>query len=54
MTGDVAALRPIDFDGGGWSAQELCILAALIERQAWRFSYGRKASEGRLGELMLF
>ena len=54
MTGDVAALRPIDVDGCGWSPQELCILAALIERQAWRFSYGRKASEGRLGELVLF
>jgi type I restriction enzyme M protein len=50
VTGDVAALTPRQAQ---WSVAELCVLAALIEIQSWRFSYGRKASERRLGVLSL-
>lgn len=50
VTGDVAALTPLSSD---WTLSELCVLAALIEIQSWRFSYGRKASERRLGVLSL-
>lgn len=50
VTGDVAALTPKD---AGWTVPELCVLAALIEVQSWRFSYGRKASERRLLALKL-
>lgn len=50
VTGDVAALAPRHPD---WSVPELCVLAALIEAQSWRFSYGRKASERRLLALNL-
>lgn len=50
VTGDVAALTP---RVKTWSTAELCVLGALIESQAWRFSYGRKASEPRLAALFL-
>jgi hypothetical protein len=50
VTGDVAALTPRTPD---WTVPELCVLAALIEVQVWRFSYGRKASEKRLLALRL-
>lgn len=36
-----------------WTTVELTCLAALIERQCWRFGYGRKASDGRLAALRL-
>ena len=36
-----------------WDTAELTVLAALIERQVWRFGYGRKASDGRLADLRL-
>lgn len=49
LTTDVACLQA----KAAFSNQELLALAALIERQCWRFGYGRKASEGRLAELRL-
>jgi len=48
-TGDVACLVA----KGTWTTRDLCVLAALVERNAWRFSYGRKAGERRLAELEL-
>lgn len=36
-----------------WSQNDLILLAAMIERQCWRFGYGRKASVDRLSELKL-
>lgn len=36
-----------------WDIAELTVLAALIERQVWRFGYGRKASDERLSDLRL-
>lgn len=49
LTTDVACLQARE----AFSNQELLVLAALIERQCWRFGYGRKASEGRLTDLRL-
>lgn len=52
VTADVAALvlRP---GAPRFTRRQLPILAALIQTQAWRFSYGRKASERRLSLLNL-
>lgn len=49
LTTDVACLQA----KVALSNHELLVLAALIERQCWRFGYGRKASEGRLTDLRL-
>lgn len=49
LTADVACLKPRTT----FSRKELFVMAALIERQCWRFGYGRTASEGRLTELRL-
>lgn len=46
-TGDMASLAPKR--KSGYTEKELAILAALIETQAWRYSYGRKANEDRMG-----
>lgn len=53
LTGDVAALYPKNINGLQFSEVDLVILAALIERHVWRFSYGRKASEERMREIAL-
>ncbi len=53
LTGDVASLKPKSIDGKPYSEMEMIILAALIENHVWRFSYGRKASEGRMKELRI-
>lgn len=37
-----------------WTLSELTVLAALIERQTWRFSFGRAASYARLVSLPLW
>lgn len=46
-TGDIAPLAPKRKTG--YTEKELAILAALIETQAWRYSYGRKANWDRMG-----
>ncbi|WP_146200844.1 hypothetical protein [Stenotrophomonas maltophilia] len=50
-TSDMAALGPKD--GASYSPAELAILAALIEYQGWRYSYGRKANWDRMGGQVL-
>lgn len=49
LTTDVACLKTFY----PFSTQELLALAAMIERQCWRFGYGRKASESRLERVNL-
>ena len=46
-TSDMAPLTPKP--GSSYTEKELAILAALIESQDWRYSYGRKANWGRMG-----